>query len=72
MPDDERLHDLTYRFMALGLIFDTLMLITGAIWAQDAWGAYDIHRIPARFRRRLLGGDGAGSVLGGPQRAGAS
>ena len=40
LPDDERLHDLAYRFMALSLVFDTLMLITGAIWAQDAWGRY--------------------------------
>ena len=37
---DERLDDLAYRFMALGIIFQTLMLISGAIWAQDAWGRY--------------------------------
>ncbi len=40
LPTDERLDDLAYRFMALGVIFDTLMLIAGAIWAQDAWGRY--------------------------------
>ena len=40
MPDDSRLDDLTFRFMAIALIFETLMLITGAIWAQDAWGRY--------------------------------
>ncbi len=40
LPDDRRLDDLAYRFMALGLIFDSLMLIAGAIWAQDAWGRY--------------------------------
>lgn len=40
MPADPRLDDLAYRFMALALIFDTLMLISGAIWAQDAWGRY--------------------------------
>lgn len=40
LPSDERLDDLAYRFMALGVIFDTLMLIAGAIWAQDAWGRY--------------------------------
>ena len=40
LPDDRRLDDLAYRFMALGIIFDTLMLIAGAIWAQDAWGRY--------------------------------
>lgn len=40
MPNNSRLDDLAYRFMALGIIFDTLMLIAGAIWAQDAWGRY--------------------------------
>ncbi len=40
LPSDERLDDLAYRFMALGLIFETLMLVVGAIWAQDAWGRY--------------------------------
>lgn len=40
MPDDNRLDDLSFRFMAIGLIFDSLMLIAGAIWAQDAWGRY--------------------------------
>lgn len=40
LPDDDRLDDLAYRFMALGLIFETLMLVAGAIWAQNAWGRY--------------------------------
>lgn len=40
MPGDNRLDDLAYRFMALGVVFDSLMLIAGAIWAQDAWGRY--------------------------------
>ena len=40
LPADERLCDLAFRFMALGLIFETLMLVAGAIWAQDAWGRY--------------------------------
>jgi ABC-type transport system involved in cytochrome c biogenesis permease subunit len=40
LPADERLDDLSYRFMALGLVFESLMLISGAIWAQDAWGRY--------------------------------
>ena len=26
--------------MILGFVFETLMLIAGAIWAQDAWGRY--------------------------------
>ena len=40
MPDDISLGELSYRFLALGLIFETLMLVAGAIWAQDAWGRY--------------------------------
>ncbi|MBF0138598.1 MAG: cytochrome c biogenesis protein CcsA [Magnetococcus sp. DMHC-1] len=40
LPDDARLDELSYRFLVLGLIFDTMMLIIGAIWAQDAWGRY--------------------------------
>lgn len=40
LPADERLDDLAYRFMSLGLVFETLMLVAGAIWAQDAWGRY--------------------------------
>lgn len=40
LPEDSRLDELAYRCMALGFIFETLMLIAGAIWAQDAWGRY--------------------------------
>ncbi len=40
MPEDSRLDELSFRFMAMGIIFETLMLIVGAIWAQDAWGRY--------------------------------
>lgn len=40
LPDDKRLDDLAYRCMALALIFNGLMLVAGAIWAQDAWGRY--------------------------------
>ena len=40
MPDDRSLEELTFRFLGLGLIFDTLMLIAGAVWAQDAWGRF--------------------------------
>lgn len=40
LPEDRRLDDLAYRLMGLGLVFETLMLVTGAIWAQDAWGRY--------------------------------
>ena len=37
---DRALDERAYRFMALGLIFDTLGVVAGAIWAQDAWGRY--------------------------------
>lgn len=40
LPEDTRLDDLAYRCMALGFIFESLMLVAGAIWAQDAWGRY--------------------------------
>lgn len=40
LPADARLDDLSFRFMALALVFHSLMLIAGAIWAQDAWGRY--------------------------------
>jgi ABC-type transport system involved in cytochrome c biogenesis permease subunit len=40
LPDNSVLDELAYRFMALALIFDTLGVAAGAIWAQDAWGRY--------------------------------
>ena len=40
LPADDRLGELSYRCMALGFVFETLMLVAGAIWAQDAWGRY--------------------------------
>lgn len=39
-PDDRRLDELAYRFAAFALVADSLMLIVGAVWAQDAWGRY--------------------------------
>ena len=35
-----RLDELAHRFAAFAFVFDTLMLIVGAVWAQDAWGRY--------------------------------
>lgn len=40
LPPSKSLDELAFRFLAIGLIFDTLMLVAGAIWAQDAWGRY--------------------------------
>ncbi len=37
---DESLDQLAWRFMMLALVFDSLMLTAGAVWAQDAWGRY--------------------------------
>lgn len=38
--DARTLDDEFWRFAALAFVFDTLMLITGAVWAHDAWGRY--------------------------------
>ncbi len=40
VPDNHSLEELAYRFLVVGLVFDSLMLIAGAVWAQDAWGRY--------------------------------
>lgn len=40
LPADDRLDRTAYRCMALALIFDTLGIVAGSIWAQDAWGRY--------------------------------
>jgi ABC-type transport system involved in cytochrome c biogenesis permease subunit len=40
MPGDTVLDLLAWRFMLAALVFESLMLIAGAVWAQDAWGRY--------------------------------
>jgi ABC-type transport system involved in cytochrome c biogenesis permease subunit len=40
MPADIIIDRLAWRFMMMALVFDSLMLIAGAVWAQDAWGRY--------------------------------
>jgi ABC-type transport system involved in cytochrome c biogenesis permease subunit len=40
LPDDRDLDGTAYRCMAFALIFDTLGIVAGSIWAQDAWGRY--------------------------------
>jgi ABC-type transport system involved in cytochrome c biogenesis permease subunit len=37
---EARLDELAHRFAAFAFVFETLMLIVGAVWAQDAWGRY--------------------------------
>jgi len=39
-PDERRFDELAHRFAAFAFVFETLMLIVGAVWAQDAWGRY--------------------------------
>ena len=40
MPGDKALEELSYRFVLVGFLFESLMLIAGALWARDAWGRY--------------------------------
>lgn len=40
LPDDALLDQLAWQFMQVAVVFETLMLIAGALWAQDAWGRY--------------------------------
>lgn len=40
LAEDRRFDELAHRFAAFAFVFETLMLIVGAVWAQDAWGRY--------------------------------
>lgn len=40
LPGDPVLVALIWRFLVVSLVFDSAMLALGALWAQDAWGAY--------------------------------
>ena len=40
IPDRESLDIIGYRSVSLGLLFLTFTIITGAIWAERAWGSY--------------------------------
>jgi ABC-type transport system involved in cytochrome c biogenesis permease subunit len=39
-PDDATLDTSAWRVMQMALLFESLMLVAGAVWAQDAWGRY--------------------------------
>jgi cytochrome c-type biogenesis protein CcsB len=39
-PALEVLDDFTYKTVAFGFLFQTLVIVTGAIWAEQAWGRY--------------------------------
>lgn len=40
LPSDAILDVYAWRFMLLAFVFESFMLIAGAVWAQDAWGRY--------------------------------
>ena len=40
IPSLERLDLVSYRAISLGFLFLTLVIVTGAIWAERAWGRY--------------------------------
>lgn len=40
VPTREKLDIISYRSVSLGLLFLTFTILTGAIWAERAWGSY--------------------------------
>jgi ABC-type transport system involved in cytochrome c biogenesis permease subunit len=40
LPGDAALDTWAWRCMSIALVFESLMLVAGAVWAQDAWGRY--------------------------------
>ena len=40
VPSREKLDLISYRSVSLGLLFLTFTIVTGAIWAERAWGSY--------------------------------
>ena len=40
MAEKDQLDLIAYRIIAFGYIFLSLVMITGAIWAESAWGRY--------------------------------
>ncbi len=40
IPEERRLDMISYRAVSLGFLFLTFCIITGAIWAEQAWGSY--------------------------------
>lgn len=40
LPDQTVIDALTYRFVGVGFVFQGIMIVSGAIWANEAWGRY--------------------------------
>lgn len=40
LPDDNSLMEVAYRVLGVAWVFDSLGILAGAIWANDAWGRY--------------------------------
>ena len=40
IPQENRLDLISYRAVSLGFLFLTFVMVTGAIWAERAWGSY--------------------------------
>ncbi len=40
LPDNELLDELTHQLVMFGFLFLTIGIITGAVWAHQAWGRY--------------------------------
>jgi len=40
LPSLNVMDDLMYKFVASGFLFDTIMIASGAIWANQTWGRY--------------------------------
>lgn len=40
LPSQEVIDDLQFRFIGVGFVFLGIMIVAGAIWANEAWGRY--------------------------------
>ncbi len=40
LPDEAIIDELTYQMVVFGFLFLTIGIITGAVWANSAWGKY--------------------------------
>jgi cytochrome c-type biogenesis protein CcsB len=40
IPDEEKLDLISYRAVSLGFLFLSFVIVSGAIWAERAWGSY--------------------------------